>query len=199
MKKIGITGGIGSGKTTICEVFRLLGVPVFHADIVARSLQQNDKNIRKALMGLLGENIYDLNGKLDRNTMASLIFKDKELLKKTNKIIHPAVRENFDLWAAKYCGERYILYEAAILFESGYYKEFDFNILVLADEDLRINRVIKRDNVSEQAVKERIENQMPDQEKIGLANYVLENNEKQLLIPQILELDKVIRDNGKIR
>jgi dephospho-CoA kinase len=198
MKKIGITGGIGSGKTIICDVFRLLGVSVFNADNVARDLQQNDDNVKNQLIGLFGSNIYHSDGTLDRSAMAHLIFSDKELMHKVNQIIHPAVREKFISWTMEHKSEDYILYEAAILFESGYYKELDLNILIVADEEIRIKRVMKRDNISEQAVRERIENQMPDKEKIGLANYILENNEKQLLIPQILELDKSFRNHGKI-
>ena len=199
MKKIGITGGIGSGKTIICEVFRLLGVSTFHADDVARDLQQNNGNVRKSLIGIFGENIYNSDGMLDRKIIAHLIFNNKELIEKVNQIIHPAVREYFNNWIAKHDNEDYILYEAAILFESGYYKELDYNVLILAEEDLRIRRVIKRDNASEQSVRERINNQMPDHEKISMADFIIENNEKQLLIPQILKLDKLFRDHGKIR
>ena len=199
MKKIGITGGIGSGKTIICDVFRLLGVPVFHADKVASDLQQNDTNVRKALIGIFGESIYNSDGMLDRKTVAHLIFNNKELIEKVNLIIHPAVREYFNDWITKHYNEDYILYEAAILFESGYYKYLDYNVLILAEEALRIRRVVKRDNVSEQSVRERIKNQMPDNEKISMADYIIENNEKQLLIPQILKLDKLFREYGKIR
>jgi dephospho-CoA kinase len=135
----------------------------------------------------------------DRAAMAHLIFNNKVLIEQVNHIIHPAVRENFRIWLINHNKEDYILYEAAILFESGYYKELDLNILVLADEDIRIKRVMKRDNISEQAVRERIKNQMPDKEKIGMADYIIENNEKQLLIPQVLELDRLFRHHAKIR
>ncbi len=198
MKKIGITGGIGSGKTIICEVFRLLGVPVFHADYVASDLQQNDHMIRKSLIDLFGHTIYNADGTLDRITMSHLIFNNKELLEKVNSIIHPAVRENFRTRISENYSEDYILYEAAILFESGYYKELDLNILILADEVIRIKRVMKRDNISEHDVRERIRNQMPEAEKIKMADYIIENNEKQLLMPQILKLDKLFRDHDKI-
>lgn len=196
MKKIGITGGIGSGKTIICQVFRLLGVPVFHADDIARDIQQNDSNIRKALIDLLGENIYSPSGILNRPAMAHMIFNDKVLMEEVSQIIHPAVREKFRDWLVEHQSEEYILYEAAILFESGYFKELDLNILIVANEDLRIKRVMQRDNISEQAVRERIRNQMPDEEKTALADYILENNEKKLLIPRIIELDKTFRKHG---
>jgi dephospho-CoA kinase len=199
MKKIGITGGIGSGKTIICDVFRLLGVSVFNADNVARELQQNDNNVRNELIGLFGNTIYHSDGTLDRSALARLIFNEKDLMQKVNQIIHPAVREKYISWTMEHLNEDYILYEAAILFESGYYKELDLNILILADEEIRIKKVMKRDDMSEQAVRERIGNQMPDEEKIGLADYTLENNEKQLLIPQIIKLDQLLRSSGKVR
>ena len=198
MKKIGITGGIGSGKTIVCEVFKLLGVPVFQADIVARDIQQTDPQIRSGLIHLFGDSIYTNEGLLDRQKLAGLIFSDKELMGLVNQIIHPVVRENFRLWADRHDDHKYILYEAAILFESGYYKDLDLNILVVADEPIRIKRVMQRDNSTEEAVRQRINNQMTDQEKMKLADFILENNEKNLLIPQIIELDKVLRDYGKV-
>src|ERR1035437_4169776 len=152
MIKIGITGGIGSGKSMVCEVFKLLGVPVFHADSVARDLQQNDVQIRTSLIDLFGEEIYTSDGTLNRQKLAELIFNDKELIEKVNKLIHPIVREVFINWADKHSGVSYILYEAAILFESVYYKDLDLNILVVADENLRIKRVMKRDNMTKEAV-----------------------------------------------
>lgn len=198
MKKIGITGGIGSGKTIVCEVFKLLGIPVFSADKVARDLQNNDDQIRSNLIHLFGESVYTPEGILDRNKLAGLIFNDKELIGKVNKIIHPAVRENFGKWAEKHAENKYILYEAAILFESGYYKDLDLNILVIADENIRIKRVMQRDNSYEHAVRQRMNNQMSDKEKMKLADYVLENNEKKLLIPKIIELDKALKEYGKV-
>jgi dephospho-CoA kinase len=198
MQKIGITGGIGSGKSIVCEVFKLLGVPVFHADIVARELQNNDNQIRSNLIHLFGAYIYTSDGTLDRKKLADLIFNDKELIGKVNQIIHPVVRENFFYWAQKYAGKDYILYEAAILFESGYYKDLDLNIIIVANEDIRIKRVMQRDNATMDEVRQRINNQMQDQEKVRMADYILENNERKLLIPQIIELDKVFKEHGKV-
>jgi dephospho-CoA kinase len=198
MKKIGITGGIGSGKSIVCEVFKLLGVPVFHADSVARDLQQNDLQIRTRLIDLFGNQIYTEDGTLDRKKLAGLIFNDKELICKVNQLIHPLVREAFINWVDKQTDDDYILYEAAILFESGYYKDLDLNILVIADENIRIKRVIQRDNSTEEAVIQRINNQISDLEKMSMADYILENNEKKLLIPQIIKLDKVLKDHGKV-
>lgn len=198
MMKIGITGGIGSGKSIVCEVFKLLGSSVFHADSVARDLQQSDHRIRTALIDLFGEQIYNPDGFLDRKKLAGMIFNDKELIEKVNQVIHPAVREHFIKWTNNHTNDAYILYEAAILFETGYYKDLDLNILVMADENIRIKRVMQRDNIPEEVVRQRMNNQMSDQEKIGMADYIFENNEKKLLIPQIIELDKKLRNHGKI-
>jgi len=197
MKKIGITGGIGSGKTTVCEIFKLLGVSVFHADEEARILQNNDLQIKKHLIELFGEHIYSPDGMLDRNKLAEVVFKDTKALAKVNAIIHPAVRQSFLKWAENHQAVPYVLYEAAVLFESGYASDFDRNILILADEKVRIERVIMRDQTSEELVKERIKNQMPDIQKIKLVDYIIENNNEKLLFPQIIELDKLIRADGE--
>ena len=193
MRKVGITGGIGSGKTTVCEIFRLLGVPVFHADDEARYLQNNDLTIINQLTGLFGADIYCSGGVLDRKKLAGMIFNNQELLANVNQIMHPAVRQRFIKWSLQYANEPYVLYEAAILLESGYSSDLDLNILILADENTRIERVTRRDNISESLVRERIRNQMTDSQKINMVNYTIENNNSQLLIPQIIELDKAIR------
>jgi len=195
MKKIGITGGIGSGKSTACEIFKLLGVSVFHADDEAKNLQNNNLQIKNYLIELFGEHLYSEDGLLDRKMLAGLIFNDTKALAKVNAIIHPAVRQNFLKWVENKQNDNYVLYEAAILLESGYSVDFDRNILILADEKIRIERVMKRDSISEELVKERIKNQMSDIEKINLVDYVLENSDDKLLIPQIIALDMVIRED----
>ena len=197
MKKIGITGGIGSGKSTVCEIFKLLGVPVFHADIEAKILQNNDLNIKILLVNLLGDDIYTPDGILDRKKMARVIFNDPKLLAAVNGIIHPAVRKCFQNWCGNYQLMPYVLYEAAILFESGYASDFDRNILIIADEKSRIERVIKRDKTTEDIIEQRIKNQMTDIEKAKKADYIIENNNQCLIIPQIIKLDKLIREDGK--
>jgi len=197
MKKIGITGGIGSGKSTVCEVFRLLGVPVFHADIEAKNLQNNNLNIKYRIKELFGEDVYTPDGILDRKKMAGIIFNDQKFLEAINGIIHPAVRNCFQKWCENYQKLPYVLYEAAILYESGFASDFDRNILVIAEERLRIERVIKRDQITEENIKERIKNQMPDIEKVKKTDFIIENNNQSLIIPQILKLDKLIREDGK--
>lgn len=193
MKKIGITGGIGSGKSTVCDVFKVLGVPVFHADEAARNLQETNSDIRLGLINLMGEDIYLSNNQPDRKKIAALIFNNSGLKEKVNQLIHPVVKATFLSWLEGYKNEDYIIFEAAILFETGSFKEFDFNILVTADEETRIQRVIKRDHTTRAAVMTRIKNQMQDEQKIQLANFIIQNDEKNLLIPQILELDKIFR------
>jgi dephospho-CoA kinase len=197
MKKIGITGGIGSGKTTVCEIFKLLGVPVFHADAEAKYLQNNDLQIKVKLTNLFGQHIYSPDGMLDRKKLAEIIFSDSAALANVNSIIHPAVRYKFLKWADNHQDAPYILYEAAILLESRFASDFDRNILILANEKMRIERVIRRDHTSAELVKQRINNQMPDDKKIRLADFVIENNNKKLLLPQIIELNKLIISDGE--
>ena len=199
MKKIGITGGIGSGKTTVCNIFKLLGIAVFHADDEARNLQNNDPQIINALTELFGAHIYSPNGILDRKKLAAIIFNDQRALANVNAIIHPLVRRRFLEWVENNGNAPYVLYEAAILLESGYASDFDKNILILADENIRIDRVIRRDQTSVALIKQRIKNQMTDIQKIKMVDYTIENNDAKLLFPQILELDKFIREDGKIR
>jgi dephospho-CoA kinase len=197
MEKIGITGGIGSGKTTVCEIFKLLGVPVFHADAEAKYLQNNDLQIREKLTELFGQHIYSHDGMLDRKKLAEIIFSDSDALANVNSIIHPAVRQSFLKWADNHQDAPYILYEAAILLESGFASDFDRNILILTDEKVRIERVMRRDHTSEELVKLRINNQMPDDQKIKMVDFIIENNNEKLLFPQIIELNKLIISNDE--
>ena len=198
MKKIGITGGIGSGKTTICEIFKLLGVAVFQADEVARNLQMNDVNIKKQLIHRFGEDIYAIDGLLNRKKLADRVFSDPKALADLNGIIHPAVRQTFLNWVEMHRNDPYVIYEAAILFESGYVSDFDKIILVMANEEIRIKRVIGRDQTSRSLVEKRIKNQMSDNRKKKLADYVIENNNKELIIPQIIDLDRLLLQANEI-
>ena len=198
MKKIGITGGIGSGKSTACEIFRLLGIPVFNADSEAKNIQNSDDKIKQLICNILGNDVYTTSGELDRKRVAEIVFNDPQALAAINSIIHPAVRSRFLKWSENYADVPYVLYEAAILFESGYSRDFDRTILILADEKIRISRVVKRDHVPEAIVKQRISNQMADSEKAKLADYIIDNNGGKLVIPQILKIDQLIREDGKI-
>ena len=195
---IGITGGIGSGKSTVCKLFRMLRVPVFEADRVAKELLDTHPEIKSGLIHQFGKSIYTENGTVDRKKLAEIIFNNKIQLKKMNELVHPVVRELFNKWVKKHEQHPYVIHEAAILFESGFYKMMDYTILVSAPREQRINWVMKRDGVSRQQVEERMKNQMPDEVKQKLAHIVLLNDNHNLLIPKILKIDKNIRDYGKI-
>lgn len=187
MLKIGITGGIGSGKTTVCGVFELLGIPVFYADLVAKRLMQTDQLLIGGVKQSFGAESYFPNGELDRKYLASKVFNNEEALACLNSLVHPAVFRAFDLWT-KSQTSAYVLKEAALLFESKSYLDCDHTILIKAPEHLRIERVKLRDQISEEEIRKRIRRQLPDEEKEKLAGTCLINDEKQFLIPQILEL-----------
>jgi dephospho-CoA kinase len=173
MKVVGLTGGIGSGKTTVAKMFEDLGVPVYIADIEAKNLSNRSKIIKRKIIELLGEKAYREN-ELNRLFVANKIFNDANLLEAVNKIIHPKVAAHFKKWLAKQ-NSTYCIKEAAILFENGGYKKCDLTILVTAPIEVRIDRVIKRDKTSRESILERISNQWSDEEKKKLADIIIEN------------------------
>lgn len=195
MIKVGITGGIGSGKSTVCKVFRLLGIPVFEADSVARLIMNTAPQIREQLISSFGSSVYLPDQTINRVFLAGIVFNNPSLLEKLNSIVHPAVRKAFEEW---YLIQQspYVLHEAAILFESDFYKMMDKSITVVANEEERIQRVMKRDKTTSELAKQRIRNQWSDAKRIKLADFVISNNEDELIIPQIVEIDKKIRANG---
>lgn len=195
--KVGITGGIGSGKSIICSVFRLLGAPVFEADSTAKKLMDSDNEIIENIIALFGPETYSVNKQLNRKRIAGIIFNDDTQREKLNQIIHPAVRKAFNEWC-KNQNNPYVIHEAAILFESGFYKMMDYTVLVTAPEKIRIERVIKRDNITTKEVKERIKKQWPDSEKRKLATIEIANDNKNLIIPKIIKIDENLRLYGKI-
>jgi dephospho-CoA kinase len=194
---VGITGGIGSGKSTICEIFKLLGVPVFEADMEAKKLLNTNSEIKKRLIDLYGKDIYTSDGTVHRKKLAGIIFNNNIELSRVNEIIHPVVRSEYFEWLKKQ-ETKYIIHEAAILFESGFYKMMDFSILISAPEDIRINRVAKRDNVTFEQVQKRIDNQWSDDRKRKLASWEIVNDNKKLIIPQLVKIDKQLKEYGKI-
>ncbi|MNE02281.1 Dephospho-CoA kinase [compost metagenome] len=199
MLKIGITGGIGSGKSTVVKVFEQLGVPVFIADDQAKLLMNSDEKLIADIKQFFGEDVYLAKGELDRKKLASLVFNSPEKLKQLNGLVHPATIRAFDKWCKKYQNKPYILKEAAILFESGTYKQNDLNILVTAPEEMRIARVIKRDKSNEEQVRSRIKNQLPEEDKIKMADYMIVNDEQTALIPQIVSLHtKLVINNSTL-
>jgi dephospho-CoA kinase len=194
---IGITGGIGSGKSTVCKIFKLLGVPVFEADLVAKTLVNSNTEIRNGLIQFFGKDIYSRDGRINRKMLANLIFNDDLLMEKVNRLVHPVVRNEYLNWI-KQQNSAYIIHEAAILFESGFYEMTDYTILVSAPNELRIDRVTHRDQITPEMVKSRMLKQWTDEEKRKLASFELVNDNKKLLIPQILEIDKKLKTHGKI-
>lgn len=189
MLKVGLTGGIGSGKTLISGIFTRLGVPVFNADEQSKQLVNKDTEIKRKLIALYGEEIYVQSG-INRKLLAEIIFNNQEELNKVNSIIHPRVRKAFLFWAGKYKKAPYVIEEAAILFESKAFLEMDYTINVYADELLRIKRVTGRDNIDAELVKSRISNQLSDEERERLADFTIYNDGKEMIIPQVLEIHK---------
>lgn len=195
MIKVGVTGGIGSGKSTVCKVFAALGIPVFEADPVAKELMNTNPELAEQLISLFGPSVYLPDHTIDRKYLARIVFNDSSLLEKLNKVVHPVVRDAFNNWCEKQKAP-YIIHEAAILFESGFYKMMDKTIAVVADESERISRVTKRDKLTTEQVHDRIRNQWSDEQRMKLADFVIRNNDNDLIIPQILEIDKMIRSHG---
>lgn len=187
MFKIGITGGIGSGKTTVCRVFEALSIPVFNADEVAKMIMVTDHDLVGKIKAKFGKKAYFNNGELNKKYLSDIVFNDSQALQSLNELVHPAAIRAFDLWALEQ-NSKYCLHEAAILFESGAYKSCDQSILVYAPEDLRIQRVLKRGGIGEVEIRARIDKQMPEEEKAKLADFVIINDGKTAIIPQVLKL-----------
>jgi dephospho-CoA kinase len=189
MLKVGITGGIGSGKTTICRVFEILSVPVFNADITAKEIMVTEPDLVEKIKVQFGKEAYFDNGELNRKYLSDIVFNNPNELQILNDLVHPAAIKAFDDWASEQ-DSPYCLHEAAILYESGAYRSCDYSILVFAPEPLRIQRVMKRDGIDEIAVRARIDMQMPEIKKKELADFVIVNDEVTAVIPQVLKLHK---------
>ncbi len=185
-KIIGLTGGIGSGKSTVARYFEELGVPVYVADTEAKRIMDEPETIREVKQ--IFEDDVLLDGKLDRKKIASIVFNNPDKLKKLNQIIHPKVKKDFKDWLEKHKNYSFIIKEVAILFETGTENDFDAIILVTAPEKTRIERVMKRDELTESEVLERIKNQLPDEEKIKKSHYIIENMTKKETKNQVKEL-----------
>jgi dephospho-CoA kinase len=192
MLKIGITGGIGSGKTTVCKVFETLGIPVFYADTVAKQIMISDEILVKGVIDAFGAESYAADGSLNNKHIAGIVFNNAARLAKLNNLVHPAVFRAFDNWVRQVPAVApYILKEAALLFESGSYKMCDLNILVTAPVETRLKRVMERDGVTAEQVKARMDKQLPDEEKIKLADHLINNNETDSLIIQVTKLHQL--------
>jgi dephospho-CoA kinase len=184
----GITGGIGSGKSTVCAVFEVLGVPVYYADEESKKLL-DVPSISEMIAEKFGNELIK-DGKVDRKQLAAVVFNDQLKLDELNRIMHPAVKDHFIDWCKMNKDAAYVLKEAAILFESGAYKQVQKVITVTAPVEMRISRVMKRDNVKRDEVEKRMAKQISEEEKIKRSDFVIFNNEEDLLIPEILKIHK---------
>lgn len=193
MKKVGITGGIGSGKSIVCQIFRLLGIPVYSADAHAKRLMQESPALRKALIKTFGENVYKTDGALDRQYLAGIVFHDAAKLDQLNQLVHPAVVEDYAQWVLQFPNAPYTLREAAILYESGTWKDLDAVLLVDAPEELRIKRVMTRDGRKEAEIRAIISRQWTSEKKKEYANYIIENDETHMVIPRVLEIHQLLK------
>jgi dephospho-CoA kinase len=187
MLQIGITGGIGSGKTTVCQIFAAFGIPIYDADSAAKKLMSEDLQLIESIKELFGEMAYAENGELNRSYIAEKAFVDKDLIKKLNNIVHPAVAIDQEKWT-NVQKSPYVIKEAALLYESGSYQKLDKVIVVTAPEELRIERVMKRNQISREAVLARMQQQWPEEEKIRLADYIINNDGELPLIPQCMAI-----------
>jgi dephospho-CoA kinase len=191
MKTIGVTGGIGSGKSIVCKILEVMGFPVFYADVEAKKCMVEDADLIFGVKELLGENAY-IRGELNRTFVAAQIFSSTEMKAKIDALVHPAVYKAFEKWQKKQTSDL-IFNESALLFETGSHKRFDEIILVVADLETRLARVIKRDQVQREAVIARIQHQMLDEHKLKMNPYVIENDRHQMLIPQIIKFLEKMR------
>lgn len=192
MLKIGLTGGIGSGKSLIAEVFKVLKVPVFNSDLVSKNILMSNPEVRKEVIENFGEAILS-NDEIDRKKLAEVVFNDTRKLEKLNAILHPKVGESFECWVHENQQAKYVIKEAAILFESGAYKSVDNVICVSALEALRIKRVMRRDKIDKEAVESRLKKQWTDEERENKSDFIIRNTTERLM-PQILEIDRVLRE-----
>lgn len=186
MIRVGLTGGIGSGKTTVGRVFRAMGIPVFEADAEGRRLMAHDTSLQRSIVERFGAAVVNENG-IDRAALAGIVFQDTEALQDLNALIHPAVRAAFDRWAREQRAP-YVMMEAAVLAESGGHRTLDAIVVVSAPEPIRIRRVMQRDGVPEEAVRARLANQVSEAERLAIADHMIHNDDSRLVIPQVLEV-----------
>lgn len=193
MIKLGITGGIGSGKSTVSEIFSLCNVPVYIADTESKRLVATSPVIKEKLINIYGKELFE-GGVLNKALLASHIFNDKAKLEQINAIIHPEVEKDFKEWVVNHAHSPVIAHEAAILFESGFNKLMDKIVMVYTPLEIRLERTMKRDHTTREKVLERIHNQMPDEEKAKLSDFVIVNDGAHSLIEQVLDILKQVKD-----
>lgn len=196
MMIVGITGGIGSGKSTACQIFNYLGIPIYDADGRAKFLMENNQQLVSRIKELLGAEAFDSNGRLNNLFVADIVFKNPELLAQLNALVHPVVASDTFEWIKEQASP-YVIKEAALLFESGANKNMDAVVVVQAEERIRIERVMLRNKITEEQVKDRIKRQMPESEKLRLADYVIVNDGSKSLIRQVLNLHQTLLNRSK--
>ncbi|MCD6179817.1 MAG: dephospho-CoA kinase [Bacteroidales bacterium] len=191
MLRIGLTGNIGSGKSLICQVFEKLGVPIFYADFKAKKILDSPI-LRPKLLAAFGTDIEDKNKNIiNRKKLAAIVFTNKEALKKLNSLIHPQLRIEFKNWCLQHKEEKYVIQEAAILFENGFTDLFDKTIVVAAPQNIRLQRVMERDGTNKSDVLARMENQWSDSKKEAAADFIIYNDGQELVLPQVLKLHQL--------
>lgn len=184
--KVGLTGGIGSGKSIVARIFEVLGVPVYYADEAAKNLYRTDPALRQAIIEQFGPEAY-ADGELNRKYISGIVFSSPEKLEILNALVHPATIKDAEKWLSAQTAP-YAIKEAALIFESGSHRDLDYIIGVFAPEPLRVKRVMGRDKVTEEEVRRRMNNQVEDRIKMKLCDFVIQNDEKQLVIPQVLDI-----------
>ncbi|MDI5897736.1 dephospho-CoA kinase [Flavobacterium yafengii] len=194
-KIIGLTGGIGSGKTTIANYFKSFGIPVYIADDEARKIMQSSE-ITEAIKNVFGDIIFE-NEKLNREKLAKIVFNNPEKLEKLNKIVHPAVKKHFEQWLLQHTAAPYVIYEAAILFESGSYKNCDLIITVTAPVESRIQRVVERDKTTRELVLKRINAQWTDEQRISKSDFIIENTSIETTKLEVVKILKILKIRQK--
>ena len=192
MLRVGITGGIGSGKTTVCKIFQALGISIFDADNSAKRLMAEDVALKNQLINHFGAATFGADGSLDRKYLAQKVFNNEQELTQLNQLVHPFVLSDFESWLQQIPKAPYSIREAAIMLESGNYQDLDVIILIDSPEKLRIKRVIQRDKRTEEEVQSIMSRQWPMEKKRKFANFIIQNNEKQFLITQILHLHELL-------
>ena len=195
MIRVGLTGNMGSGKSLISRFFEILGVPVYHADQQSRKFL-DELPVIQQIAGIFGNGVLDHAQKIDRKILAGIVFSDPSALRTLNDLLHPLVKQDFSRWASQFSQQKYILHEAAIIFESGFRGEFDYIIHVSCPPEMAIERVVLRDGISREDVLRRMQFQMDEKEKAALSDFVIRNDGSELIIPQMLEIDQLLSEIG---
>ncbi len=192
MKVVGITGGIGSGKSVVCRIFNKLGIPVYEADVAVHQIYDKNPSMVEKILKEVSGDIADKNGRINRKKLGEIVFADNQKLKILNSIVHPVVKSDFNNWVKNNSGNPYVIKEAAILFESGSDDGCDKIISIVSPIELRINRIRERDHKSRTEIEQIINRQMKDEERIEKSDFVIYNDEKQLVIPQVLKIHSAL-------